>query len=125
VPPQIYRVTAAQDERVISKYSFVMGYRMWLERARNRPHLEFATHMRLVKGMDPKVTTERLIAHIRKQGFFVTSTEPDANIRRSHAKAAWVVQQQNANAYRTRMDIPIAADVIHAVESAWTLNKNT
>ena len=74
--------------------------------------------MRLVKGMDPRETANRLIAHIRRQGYFVTSTEPDANVRRAHAKVAWVVQEQGSNAHRTPMDVPIAADVIKAVESA-------
>jgi acetylornithine deacetylase/succinyl-diaminopimelate desuccinylase-like protein len=32
--------------------------------------------MRLVMGMDAKQTADRLIAHIRKQGYFVTETEP-------------------------------------------------
>ena len=74
--------------------------------------------MRLVKGMDPNATAERLMEHIRKQGFFVTTTEPDANVRRAQAKVAWVVQQQGQKAHRTPMDLPIAGDVIRAVESA-------
>jgi acetylornithine deacetylase/succinyl-diaminopimelate desuccinylase-like protein len=74
--------------------------------------------MRLVKGMDPNVIAERLMEHIRKQGFFVTNTEPDANVRRSHTKVAWVVQEQGSNAHRTPMDVPIAAEVIRTVESA-------
>jgi acetylornithine deacetylase/succinyl-diaminopimelate desuccinylase-like protein len=74
--------------------------------------------MRLVKGMDPQVTANRLIEYIREQGFFVTSTEPDADTRRAHAKVAWVVQEQGEHAHRTPMDVPIAADVIRAVESA-------
>jgi acetylornithine deacetylase/succinyl-diaminopimelate desuccinylase-like protein len=73
--------------------------------------------MRLVKGMDPKLTANLLIEHIHKQGFFVTETEPDADVRRSHAKVAWVVVEQGVYAQRTPMDVPIAADVIRGVES--------
>jgi acetylornithine deacetylase/succinyl-diaminopimelate desuccinylase-like protein len=72
--------------------------------------------MRLVKGMDPKRTADRVIEHIRNQGFFVTETEPDDNARRSHAKVAWVVWEQGENAHRTPMDIPIAAEIVRTIE---------
>ena len=35
--------------------------------------------MRLVKGMDPRQTADRLIEHVRKQGFFVVDQEPSAD----------------------------------------------
>ena len=34
--------------------------------------------IRLVKGMDPKRTADRVVAHIRKQGFFVVDAAGDA-----------------------------------------------
>ena len=42
--------------------------------------------IRLVKGMDPETTAERVIEHIRKQGFFVTDQEPTREMRLSHPK---------------------------------------
>jgi acetylornithine deacetylase/succinyl-diaminopimelate desuccinylase-like protein len=73
--------------------------------------------MRLVKGMDAKQTADRLIAHIRNQGYFVTATEPDESVRRAHEKVAWVVYEVGENAHRTPMDIPIVQEVIRTVES--------
>jgi len=74
--------------------------------------------MRLVKGMDARQTVDRLVAHVRKQGFFVVESEPSAEIRQNHAKVAMVVQRSAQNAYRTPIDLPISRDVIRAVESA-------
>ena len=47
--------------------------------------------MRLVKGMDPRTTAERVIEHIRKQGFFVVDQEPTREMRWSHPKVAMVI----------------------------------
>jgi acetylornithine deacetylase/succinyl-diaminopimelate desuccinylase-like protein len=75
--------------------------------------------MRTVKGMDIRQTEQRLIAHVRKQGFFVVDTEPTADIRTSRAKVAKVtVRPGGYNASRTPMDLPIAQEVIRSVESA-------
>lgn len=74
--------------------------------------------MRLVKGMDPNETANRLIEHIRKQGYFVVDSEPSEQVRLAHPKVARVVQLQSERAYRTSMDLPISQEVIRTVESA-------
>jgi acetylornithine deacetylase/succinyl-diaminopimelate desuccinylase-like protein len=75
--------------------------------------------MRLVKGMDHGETVERLIKHIRKQGFFVVDHEPSAEERRTQAKVARVfVEPGGYNSVRTPMDLPISQEVIRTVESA-------
>lgn len=75
--------------------------------------------MRLVKGMDHQQTAERVVEHIRKQGFFVVDQEPSAEVRRAHAKVAWVVVKPGGyDSVRTSMDLPISRAVIQAVESA-------
>jgi acetylornithine deacetylase/succinyl-diaminopimelate desuccinylase-like protein len=74
--------------------------------------------MRLVKGMDPVQTTERLIEHIRKQGYFVVNSEPDESIRRAHPKVALVVHSQSEKPSRVPMDFPMAQEVVRTVESA-------
>jgi acetylornithine deacetylase/succinyl-diaminopimelate desuccinylase-like protein len=75
--------------------------------------------MRLVKGMDYQETADRLIEHVRKQGFFVVAQEPTAEVRRTHAKVAWVaVKPGGYNSVRTSMDLPISQEVIQTVESA-------
>jgi acetylornithine deacetylase/succinyl-diaminopimelate desuccinylase-like protein len=74
--------------------------------------------MRLVKGMDPTQTANRLIDHVRKQGYFVVESEPDESVRRAHPKVALIVRSQSERAYRTSMDIPVSREVIRTVESA-------
>src|SRR5262245_2654633 len=75
--------------------------------------------IRIVKGMDPRRTLDRVVDHIRKQGFFVATSEPSAEVRRSHAKVVWVDEGRvGLGAVRTPMDLPIAQEVIRVVESA-------
>jgi acetylornithine deacetylase/succinyl-diaminopimelate desuccinylase-like protein len=74
--------------------------------------------IRLVKGMDPRVTAERVIEHIRKQGFFVVDQEPTREMRTSHPKVAKVTVGAGLGSTRTSMDLPISQEVIRVVESA-------
>jgi acetylornithine deacetylase/succinyl-diaminopimelate desuccinylase-like protein len=78
-----------------------------------------AIDIRLVKGMNPRLTQDRVIDHIKAQGFFVVDREPDAEIRRSHANVVWVQRgPAGLGAVRTPMDLPISQEVIRTVESA-------
>jgi acetylornithine deacetylase/succinyl-diaminopimelate desuccinylase-like protein len=75
--------------------------------------------IRLVKGMDHRQTVERLIDHVRRQGYFVVDAEPNGEVRRAHARVAKLTIGNFAyNAARTPMDLPISKEVILAVESA-------
>jgi acetylornithine deacetylase/succinyl-diaminopimelate desuccinylase-like protein len=75
--------------------------------------------MRLVKGVDHLKTVERVIEHIRKQGFFVTDVDPSPEVRMGHAKVAKVISREGGyNAVRTSMDLPISQEVIRAAASA-------
>jgi acetylornithine deacetylase/succinyl-diaminopimelate desuccinylase-like protein len=75
--------------------------------------------MRLVKGMDHVETERRFMEHVRKQGFFVTDSDPSAEVRMAHPKVAKIVTKDGGyNAVRTSMDLPISEEVIRAVESA-------
>jgi acetylornithine deacetylase/succinyl-diaminopimelate desuccinylase-like protein len=74
--------------------------------------------IRLVKGMDPRRTQDRVVDHIRKQGFFVVDRPPSEDTRQAHPKVAWVDQgQAGLGAVRTPMDLPISQEVIRVVES--------
>ncbi|MGH9881649.1 MAG: M20/M25/M40 family metallo-hydrolase, partial [Pyrinomonadaceae bacterium] len=74
--------------------------------------------LRLVKGNDYRRQFERLVAHIRKQGFYVIDRDPADVERRQHALIAKVVHRSGGyNAERTRMDLPLAASVVDAVQS--------
>jgi acetylornithine deacetylase/succinyl-diaminopimelate desuccinylase-like protein len=75
--------------------------------------------IRLVKGMDPRRTSELVLDHIRKQGFFIVTQEPTGEERLSHPKVARVITSSDyGDAVRTPMDLPISQEVIRVVESA-------
>jgi len=74
--------------------------------------------LRLVVGIDWKTQQQRVTDYIQSQGYFVTQREPTREELLAHAKVAWVQGDQGENASRTPMDLPIATDVIKAVESA-------
>ncbi|MBW3558334.1 MAG: M20/M25/M40 family metallo-hydrolase [Proteobacteria bacterium] len=89
------------------------------ERARNViPTTATATvDMRLVMGNDHQRQYEKLIAHIRSQGFHVTEAEPSEEERRRHPLLARVVKRGGYNAERTRLEHPLARDVVQAVRA--------
>ena len=73
--------------------------------------------LRLVKGNDYQRQVERLIAHIRKQGFHVIDHDPTDQERLTNPLIAKVVHRDGGyNAERTRMDLPVALSVIAAVQ---------
>ncbi|MGA9770818.1 MAG: M20/M25/M40 family metallo-hydrolase [Blastocatellia bacterium] len=74
--------------------------------------------MRLVKGIDPHRQVERFVAHIKKQGYFVVSAEPDQATRLAHPMIARVTSVDGYRAVRTPIDLPIAKKIISAVERA-------
>ena len=74
--------------------------------------------LRLVKGNDHGRQVERLIAHIRKQGYFVTEQAPTDEQRAQHPLIARVnVRPGGYNAERTSMELPVSRAVIEAVQS--------
>ncbi|HUA84572.1 MAG TPA: M20/M25/M40 family metallo-hydrolase [Bryobacteraceae bacterium] len=75
--------------------------------------------MRLVKGMDHAQTAERLIEHIRRQGYFVVDHDPSPAERMAHPRVAKVmVEEGGYNAVRTSMDLPISQEIIRTIISA-------
>lgn len=54
--------------------------------------------------------------HLREQGFFVTSDEPDAQTLRAHPRVARLTFDGGGNAIRTPMDLPLAQSVIRTIE---------
>jgi acetylornithine deacetylase/succinyl-diaminopimelate desuccinylase-like protein len=74
--------------------------------------------LRLVKGVDHLRQVQRLIVHIRKQGFHVIDRDPTDAERQRHPLIARVTQREGGyNAARTSMDLPISLAVIAAVQS--------
>ena len=77
-----------------------------------------AIDLRLVKGVTHEGQVARVIEHIKGQGYFVTTGEPDEATRLQHPKIAKVVVDHSGyNAVRTQMDLPVAQKVMATVAS--------
>jgi acetylornithine deacetylase/succinyl-diaminopimelate desuccinylase-like protein len=74
--------------------------------------------LRLVLGNDWKRQQQKVIDHIREQGYYVTASEPTDEERNKYAKIIKVIPGKDGiNAQRTSMDLPIIQKVIAAVKS--------
>ncbi|HEX6185740.1 MAG TPA: M20/M25/M40 family metallo-hydrolase [Pyrinomonadaceae bacterium] len=77
-----------------------------------------ALDLRLVLGTDYRRQVERLVAHVRAQGFHVTDREPTDAERLAHPLVARVrVSPGGYNAERTPMDLPVSRAVVEAVRT--------
>jgi len=75
--------------------------------------------LRQVLGTDFKKQAQRVIDHIKGQGFYVTDKEPTEEERRRYEKIAKVtIDEGGYNAQRTPLDLPFSQSVIAAVKSA-------
>jgi acetylornithine deacetylase/succinyl-diaminopimelate desuccinylase-like protein len=75
--------------------------------------------LRLVVGNDWREQQQRVVDYIRSRGYFVVDAEPTHEVLTTHPRVALVTRDQAGyNAVRTPMDLPIARQVIQAVESA-------
>jgi acetylornithine deacetylase/succinyl-diaminopimelate desuccinylase-like protein len=75
--------------------------------------------LRLVVGIDWRQQQQRVVDYIQSRGYYVVDTDPSREILLAHPRVAKVVRDTASyNAVRTPMDLPIAQEVIHAVESA-------
>lgn len=73
--------------------------------------------LRLVVGNDWKRQQQKVVAHIKSQGYFVTEQEPTDEERKKYAKIAKVNLSSGYNAQKTSMDLPVAKKVIAALQS--------
>jgi len=75
--------------------------------------------LRLVKNIQPARQFERVVAHIRKQGFCVTSEDPTPA---EHLKCPLIAKvttdRWGYRASRTSMDLPVSRAVMRVVEEA-------
>ncbi|MHB8525514.1 MAG: M20/M25/M40 family metallo-hydrolase [Candidatus Acidiferrales bacterium] len=74
--------------------------------------------MRLVKNAGPQQEFDRLVAHIRKQGFYVIDREPTMEERAKYAHIAEVTSDKGYPATRTPMDLPISQALMRVVDEA-------
>ncbi|HVT44818.1 MAG TPA: M20/M25/M40 family metallo-hydrolase [Thermoanaerobaculia bacterium] len=89
------------------------------ERAANviNPTATASIDFRLVPDQTPAALKERVEAHIRDKGFFVTAETPDHAMRRAHPKIARVTWDSGYAPARTPMDLPLSRSVISIVRS--------
>jgi acetylornithine deacetylase/succinyl-diaminopimelate desuccinylase-like protein len=74
--------------------------------------------LRLVSGNDWKRQQQKVINHIKEEGYYVTRSEPTDEEREKYAKIIKVISlQDGTNAQRTSMDLPIIQKVIAAVKT--------
>jgi acetylornithine deacetylase/succinyl-diaminopimelate desuccinylase-like protein len=77
-----------------------------------------ALDLRLVLGNDAQRQVQKVIEHIRSQGYYVSQNESITDEERmKYPLIARVIAKEGYNAQRTRMDLPIAQNVIKAVQS--------
>jgi acetylornithine deacetylase/succinyl-diaminopimelate desuccinylase-like protein len=79
---------------------------------------EATIDLRVVKGVDFKVQQDRLMAHIKKQGYYVTEKEPDMDTRLTYPKIAQVKRGSGYNAARTSIDLPVSKQVVATLQKA-------
>jgi acetylornithine deacetylase/succinyl-diaminopimelate desuccinylase-like protein len=74
--------------------------------------------IRLVKGIDADTAARRVMEHIRRQGYHIVESEPDAQTRMAHPRLARVVVDPGGyNASRTSMDLPVSQLVLRTADS--------
>jgi acetylornithine deacetylase/succinyl-diaminopimelate desuccinylase-like protein len=90
------------------------------EKAANEvpPIARASIDLRLVKGNDGRRQADRVIAHIRDQGFFVVEgRDPTPDERLANPKTARVDVRLSYNAFRTPLDTPAVQDVVRVARS--------
>ena len=75
-----------------------------------------AIDIRLAKGNDPDDMVQKVIDHIKAQGYHVVSSDPDPDIRMKYPYIARVVSTEKGyRAARTSMDLPVSQRLIAAL----------
>lgn len=74
--------------------------------------------LRLVLGNDWRRQQQKIIDHIKGQGYYVVDHEPTDEERKTYAKIIKVIPDEDGtNAQRTSMDLPIIEKVVAAVKT--------
>ncbi|MGY2132982.1 M20/M25/M40 family metallo-hydrolase [Hymenobacter sp. HD11105] len=81
---------------------------------------EATLDLRLVLGNDWERQVAKVKRHIEQQGFFVTTQEPTEAERARYPKLVRVTPRTGYNAERTPMDLPLAREVVAAVQRTST-----
>ncbi len=75
--------------------------------------------LRLVKENSPRRMVDRIVAHIRKQGYLIVDTDPDTATLAAHPRIAKITTRGGASsgAWRTDPDIPEARFITEALRT--------
>ena len=73
--------------------------------------------LRLVPGNDARRQVQKVIRHIEKQGYHVLTAEPTDAERAQYPLLVRVTPETGYNAQRTRLDLPLARQVVAAVQT--------
>src|SRR5262249_57481831 len=73
--------------------------------------------LRLVKENSPRQMVDRVLAHIRRQGYFIVDREPDTATLAAHPRIAMVATRGGGagGAWRTHPDLPPAPFTTHSL----------
>ncbi|HEV2341941.1 MAG TPA: M20/M25/M40 family metallo-hydrolase [Candidatus Acidoferrales bacterium] len=74
--------------------------------------------MRLVKNAGPDQEFDRLLAHIRRQGYYVIDRAPTMEERAKYPRIAEVTREPGYPATRTAMDLPVSRALMSVVDEA-------
>ncbi len=76
--------------------------------------------VRLVKETDPERMLQRVLAHVRAQGFHVLmNSEPDDEMRARYPRIVRISRVESTRAYRTDMTLPESQALIRTFERVW------
>ena len=76
--------------------------------------------VRLVKETDPKRMLQRVLTHIRAQGFHVLiNAEPDDETRARYPRIVRISRVESTKAYRTDMMLPESQALVRTLERVW------
>jgi acetylornithine deacetylase/succinyl-diaminopimelate desuccinylase-like protein len=76
--------------------------------------------VRLVKETDPERMLQRILTHIRAQGFHVLlNAEPDDALRARYPRIVRISRIESTKAYRTEMTLPESRALIGTLERVW------
>ncbi len=73
--------------------------------------------LRLVLGNDWRKQQQKVINHIKAQGFYITEKEPTDEERKNYGKIIKVSPEDGYNAQRTTMDLPIVQKLLAALKT--------
>ena len=78
--------------------------------------------MRLVKENAPRTMVERVVEHVRRQGYFIVDRDPDVGTLAAHPRIAKVTVRgtgPSSGAWRTDPEAPEATFVAGALRARW------